>query len=191
MGGYYMNNLNFYKDLDLTRIGEEYCVNAHDLPRDILSKCEDLFAFCDESGTDIVRYADVEREGLWEYAKYFCFDGAERAFALEDLLKDANHYLVMAHNCRWNGASGFMLTDSLEEVLDRDYEVSIYPVAVSKGGKCLVCRESSHDVPMGSRTSIIALTEREYERLCPWTATWDDVVKFAETHEAKAVRKEA
>lgn len=33
------------------------------------------------------------------------------------------------------------------------------------GGKVLKLKESSHDVPMGSTTYVIALTEREYRTL--------------------------
>jgi hypothetical protein len=104
---------------------------------------------------------------------------------MADMIKDAPHYLVMAHNCRWNGASGYKIVDSVEDTLKRDYEVSIYPVRATKGGKCLVCSESSHDVPTGAVTSIIALTEREYAFLNHWNTGWDEVAGFAARCEAK------
>lgn len=186
MAGRYENALNFYKDFNLCRIGENYSIDWKTIPAEKLEPIVDEICFYDGNGRDIVRYITVEEADLWEHAEYFDFDGAERAFALEDLLKPSNHYLVMAHSCRWNGASGYKIVDSLDEVLNRDYEVSIYPTAVSKGGKCLVCRESSHDVPMGATTSITALTESEYARLSAWYTDWDTVAKFAETNEAKA-----
>ena len=175
----YMKNLEYYKDFDLTRIGEFYTVVRTDIPREKMTdNVADLFSFCDDSGTDVIRYMDIEKNDLWEYAKYFEFDGAERAFALEDLLKDSKHYLVYLKGCRWNGTSGYKIFDSIEEVLDRGYDVSIYPRAISRGGKTLLCTESSHDVPTGHDAVIIALSDKEYEYLEHWDRSWEDIEDF-------------
>ena len=163
MSSKFRDALNFYKDYDLCRIGEYYEATSGE-------------------ETEIIPYLDLE-DGNWENAEFWDFDEDVRCEALLDLLKPAPHYLVLAHNCRWNGASGYTIVNSVDYVVCRDYGVSIYPVAVSRGGKCLVCREFSHDVPMGARTTIIALTEREYELLSHWDASWEYIQSFAERYE--------
>ena len=84
---------------------------------------------------------------------------------IAEYLKKANKYLVFACGCRWNGASGYKFAHDYFGTVSRSYDVSIYPKAYSKGKKTLVCREYSHDVPMGATTIIVALTDKEYERL--------------------------
>ena len=101
-------------------------------------------------------------------------------------LRPANHYLVFAGGCRWNGASGYTITDSIEKTVERDYEVAITPVVGTPSGKTLVCRESSHDVPTGSETVIIALTDEEYEAL--EDAYFEKVSEFAEEYRSRAIR---
>lgn len=151
----YQEAMDYYKGVDLCRIGELYTTGEH-----------------------CCKYIDVEKEDLWDQVEYVAFDSEARICALEKLIKPAPHYLVMAHNVRWTGASGYKITERIGETINRGYEASIYPVAVSKGGKCLICRESSHDNPMGAQTSIIALTEREYERLK--NADWEKAAAFEE-----------
>lgn len=98
-------------------------------------------------------------------------------------IKTANSYLVFSVGCRWNGGSGYKIADSLEDAFSRDYDSSIYLNNVSKGGKTLVCSESSHDVPMGSTTYIIALTDKEREKLD--YARFETVENFVERCAAK------
>lgn len=80
-------------------------------------------------------------------------------------LKDSPYYLVFASNCTWNHASAYKFVDNILETIERSYNVSIYPYGATERGKVLVCKEYSHDVPMGSFTYIIALTDRQYETL--------------------------
>lgn len=100
-----------------------------------------------------------------------------------ELIKPADHYLVFAHGCRWDGASGYYLAESIKDAIRRSYDAAIYPQEISKGGKTLVCREYSHDVPMGSKTVIIALTDREYANL--ENSSYEQVEAFANRHSAK------
>lgn len=187
----YMKNLEFYKNFDLTRIGEFYAIRSSDVsPDKMTDSVAELFSFCDESGADLIRYTDVEENDLWDCAEYWGFDGGERAFALEDLLKNAGHYLVFLRGCRWTGASGYKIFDSIEEVLDRGYEVSVYPKAISKGGKTLICTESSHDVPRGHDAVIIALSDKEYEYLEHWDRSWEDIETFVAKC-SKSVKEDA
>ena len=125
--------------------------------------------------------AQLREIDLLEYDEYELED------VMQSVIKPAKHYLVMAHNCRWNGASGYKVANSLPDTVRRSYEASIYPQSASCGGKTLICTEYSHDVPMGARTSIIALTEREYEFINHWDTSFEDVERFATACEAKAV----
>ena len=84
---------------------------------------------------------------------------------MTEYLKRANRYLVFAIGVRWNGASGYKFADDYSGAIFRSYDNSMYPVKCSKGKKTLVCKEYSHDVPMGSTTIIVALTDKEYDKL--------------------------
>lgn len=159
-----MYSIEAYKYLDLCQLGDLY-----------------------EKDGEILSYVVVESDDLYLDCRFVGRDRNALLYALEDLIKEAPHYLVFASNCRWDGASGYKIVDFMEEIVARDYEVSIYPIGVSKGGKTLMCREYSeysHDVPMGARTTIIALTEKEYGRLID--ASWEQVAKFVGKHEGTA-----
>lgn len=96
---------------------------------------------------------------------------------INGFLKKANNYLVYASGCRWDGASGFKFAKSVVEALARDYDVTFYVVDISPKGKILTLSESSHDVPMGSITHVIALTDREYYDLAEYE-DFDKVKRF-------------
>lgn len=113
------------------------------------------------------------------------WDEDDARFMLSQYIKGADHYLVFANGCRWDGASGYKFADDIVDTIYRDYDVTIYPKTATKGGKTLVCTEHSHDVPMGARTTIIALTDNEYERLV--NSEWDVVRRFAKKQEDKAL----
>ena len=93
------------------------------------------------------------------------YDEGEAKYMMNKLVKDSPYFLVVAENCRWDGASGYKFAFNKLDAIHRDYDTMIYPVEASRGGKFLKCREYSHDVPMGSTTYIVALTEQEYRRL--------------------------
>ena len=87
---------------------------------------------------------------------------------LDSFLKSAPAYVVMAYGCRWDGADGYTIVKTRDECFSRDYDAIIVPKEVSKGKKILVCKESSHDVPMGSLTAIIALNKSEMDFIGPY-----------------------
>lgn len=182
----YKDAVKRYSEVNLKDIGCYYPVVWEGMPEDVRDRLSEMGIYEDEGS--YVSAADIYREGLWEYVDpYGCeYDRYELGMVMRELVKEAPHYLIMAHGCRWNGASGYKITDSIEDALHRSYEVTISPLRVSAGGKCLVCREASHDVPMGSETSIIALSEREYEFLDHWNTAWEAVANFAEKCELKA-----
>ena len=86
----------------------------------------------------------------------------------DSILKKAPYYLVVANACRWNGSSGYLLETRREWCFSRSYDATIIPLECSQGKKNLLCRESSHDVPMGSDTHIVALTSEEYTKARRW-----------------------
>lgn len=158
---------------DLTKTGALYSVDWDLVPEE---KRNRIFDAEDLEGC-LVDIFFVEENDLWGESKYVETDEFERDMVLEELIKDAGHYLVMAYGCRWDGGSGYKFAGTRSEALSRSYEACITPVKASAGGKTLICRESSHDVPMGAQTSIIALTEKEYEKLKD--ADWETVLEFA------------
>lgn len=124
-------------------------------------------------------YADENGEVMYDEWDEYLADSI-----MSEYIKDADKYLVFARGCRWNGASGYKFADTTNDILSRSYDFSLVPIARSKGKKVLVCRESSHDVPMGSTTIIVALTEREFSEL--QISSFERVEEFAEIMERKA-----
>lgn len=86
-------------------------------------------------------------------------DAAE--MMLTNLIGKHPYYLVFAKGCRYNGASGYKFCNNIIDTFMRDYESNI--IIVDNTKNAIKCRESSHDVPMGSDTYIIGLTRSEYE----------------------------
>lgn len=164
------------KNVNILDVGILYKVRWDELEEQMLN------ALADYEGCLVDSFV-IEENNLWDYSSYFATDELERETVLNELIKDSPHYLVMAHNCRWNGASGFIFVDDKKQAFYRDHEASIFPVDASTGGKTLICSEFSHDVPMGARTSVIALTDREYLNLKD--ADWDTVNAFVERQEAR------
>ena len=182
----YRENLKEYLGINLLDIGWTSPVD-----QEKVDSCtdEEMLARLDEYAPDgFISLADAEKHSLDDFIEADAlpfFNKYAVEDALEELVKEAKHYLVMAHNCRWNGASGYTIVDSVWGTLSRDCEVTIVPHSVSKGGKTLCCTEYSHDVPMGGKTSIIALTDREYEFLNHWDTSFEAVERFAAECESR------
>lgn len=92
------------------------------------------------------------------------FDKISLEDILESYIGKHPYYLVFASGCRWNGASGYKITSNIIDTVLRDYEISLYYISHIED-RALICKESSHDVPMGSETFIIGISEDEYEKL--------------------------
>lgn len=110
------------------------------------SDIKQLFISDDAINWDSAQFIEDELEGI-----------------LTDKIGKHPHYLVIACGCRWNGASGWMFTDSIVKTCERSYEISLD--LQEEGVNAIKCRESSHDVPTGSRTFIIGLSDVEYKIL--------------------------
>ena len=189
MMGKYASNARCYSDFNLANVGISVTVDIDKVPDDIkdaLIQNGDYDEFI--SG----RYPwfgswTVEDYGIPDEAVYWddsIYDEEDAEFYLRMLIKEAPKYLVFASGCRWNGASGYKVCDDLADIVRRDYEVTIHSVAASKGGKVLKCLESSHDVPTGAVTYIVALTNNESEAI----ENMDfDMVRAFVTKKAKAL----
>lgn len=93
------------------------------------------------------------------------FDDIQFRDFVEDLIKKAEHYLVVFHKITWNNKSGYKIVDNLIDCFYRDYDCSQYVIGGSRGQKVLSIKESHHDKPMGAEVVIIALTNKEYEKI--------------------------
>ena len=86
---------------------------------------------------------------------------------LEDILESRigkhPHYLVFAKGVRWNGSSGYSIVEDIKKTCYKDYDVTLN-IIKEISGKAIICRESSHDVPMGSTTIIIGINEEQFEK---------------------------
>ena len=87
------------------------------------------------------------------------------------------HYLVFAQGCRWNGASGYTIVPRILDTLHRPYDATFHYKNHIEG-RALICMESSHDVPTGSTTVIVGLTDKEFEKF--EDAEFSEVEAFAE-----------
>lgn len=81
------------------------------------------------------------------------------------VIRNAPAYLTVARAVRWDGSDGYKLDWSKENAFSRFYDATITPVEASSGGKVLHAIESSHDVPTGANTYVIALTKQELPRI--------------------------
>lgn len=160
-------DLKSLKGVDIQRVGGY--VNIADEGFTEKGKIE--LGMNDESGLSCISYNDIQNEYIADYSAIdynsYYFDELEWQEFVNNLMnyKQYNHFLVVAFNSRWDGASGYKIYDNYKECFTRDYECSQYVVNGSLKGKVLIIEEYSHDVPMGHLTAIIGLTNAEYEKL--------------------------
>lgn len=171
-----------WADTNLTEAFTLYPVN--------IDKVKDEKFLKEYSDADCTVLLDEEAISSYDQSVYEATDWSDaeidedlRDEVLSSLIRSGYGYLIFAKGCRWDGASGYRLVKNVDEAFSRNYEASISPVSVSAGGKTLVCRESSHDVPTGSETIVVALTEKEYDRLD--YADFEEVARFAKNHAEK------
>ena len=164
-----------------------YDVNLNKVDDEIKKKIEEDFGAIDTELPDSEKIEpdwlnmtahDIDRYGIdssavdWDSGEFI---EEELEWLLESYLNSHPHYLVFASGCRWNGASGYTFCENITDTVKRNYEISL--VLEEQGESSIKCIESSHDVPTGSTTIIVGLTEEEYERL--EDAEFSEVEKFA------------
>lgn len=126
----------------------------------------DLFTYRYNTAEECyIPICDIDCSDIDQYDNDYYIDHIEEYMLINSVLKKANHYMVYAENITWNHASGFKICDYPEECFRRSYDFNIYLNDVTSGGKVLHAVECSHDCPMGSPVYIIALTDKEYNKL--------------------------
>lgn len=164
-----------------------YAVDMNKVDEETKKKMEEDYGALDTELSDSERIEpdwmdmtahDIDRYGIdsdavnWESGEFM---EDELEWLLESYLNSHPHYLVFAAGCRWNGASGYKFCEDIKETVYRSYDVTL--TLEEQGESCIKCRESSHDVPMGSTTIIVGISEEEYEQL--EDADFDEIEKFA------------
>lgn len=173
------------KNINLPDIGWKYPVAAEKLTDEAVKYLSDAECIlCRDGdireGVYLSEY-DIQRFGIphddvdWINLEW---DDWDWDLVAGKIIKNAEHYLVYVFGIRWNGADGYRFNDDFRACFARDYDAMIYPKNVSRNGKTLLCVRYSHDVPTGSQTCIIALTDREYNRLNK--ADFNTVKQFVE-----------
>lgn len=157
-----------------------YTVDLEKIDDETKKRMEEDFGSLDEENSpylsitmhDIDRY-DIDSNAVnWDTGKFM---EDELEWLLESYLNSHPHYLVFASGCRWNGVSGYTFCEDIKDTVYRNYDITL--TLEEQGESCIRCRESSHDVPMGSTTIIVGLTEDEYERL--EDAEFEEIENFA------------
>lgn len=108
---------------------------------------------------DIQDYGNIYSES----GEFIDFDEDIYNDLINNLIKDSEHYLVMAFSSNWLRQNGYKISSSKKDCFYRNYDCTQTVVGGSIGGKVLELTESHHDCPCGHKTVIIALTEKEYE----------------------------
>lgn len=90
------------------------------------------------------------------------FDDEEFDYIMKNMIKLSSYgYLVINSCCDWLHRTGYPTADTIKEAFERCYDVTQEIIAATSGGKMLKIRESSHDVPIGASTYVIALNKKE------------------------------
>ena len=159
-----------YCDIDLLKINDSI--------RQELEKNYDIDADCTVlrlCESDILKY-NIPEEAI-DFDS-FEFDEYELESILIDNIGKFPYYLVFANGCTWNGDSGYTFCNDIIKTVYRPYDISLSIIENIKNG--ILCMESSHDVPTGSKTYIIGLSEEEYEKL--EDSDFNDIKDFVESH---------
>jgi len=153
-----------------------------ELPEDLKQKVIEAYEL--EEDEPVVRITEEEVDYL--EIPYECLDDdswdfntKKLSYVLHDYLGKHPWYLVVAKHCTWNGMSGykFFRDTHIVNTVTRDYDITL--LLEQRGKDAILCTESSHDVPQGSSTYIIGISEEEYERLSE--ADYSEIEKFAES----------
>lgn len=91
------------------------------------------------------------------------FDEYELESLLIDYIGKHPAYLVFASGCKWNGVSGYKICDDIKNTVIRNYDISLILINQFKNG--IECMEYSHDVPTGSPTYILGISNEDREKI--------------------------
>ncbi len=178
-------DLEKLKEIDIQQVGSFYSFNCNDIKEEYRDKYDITQEMLDNDEEILIDSYDTEAvkdDACWEYGD---FDDYEFTNFISQLIKKGNYYLIFLSHSRWNGASGYKIVNDIDKAFYRDYDCSQYVTGGSIGGKVLQLSEYHHDCPMGHTSYIVALTDKEYERLD--NSDFKTIQEFAESMENKVV----
>lgn len=157
---------DYLKGMNIQEVGVYYNVPIKDIYEDKRSEFDyedlDESILLDKYSIDSGYYVENFDNIEYEYT-----DEVEIEDTISQLMnyEKYNHYLVVLFNSTWNNASGYKIFDKYDECFYRSYDNTMKVIGSSKSGKYLELREYHHDKPMGHKTIIVGLTEKEYKKL--------------------------
>lgn len=155
-------DLEYLKNIDIQKVGVYYTTHISNIKAE---RRKDYKYYVIEDGIVPICETELLNDTIdLNYCDFNYNDEDEFYDFINNLLKKYNHYLIIAFNSKYNGSSGYKIVDNIVDVFYREYECSQYIKNISKGGKFLLLREYSHDVPMGHYTLVMGLTDIEYEK---------------------------
>ena len=176
---------NYIKDANIPQIGVNVWTKCSNIKDEYFADYEIKNGVL-ENGDDFVNVwlEEVDTVCIDPCAIEYCMGSDFDEWIFDDfvrhIIKPFDYYLVCSYKCTWDGASGYKIAESINDALYRNYDCSQYYCGGSQGGKSIVIKEYHHDVPMGHRTVIIGLTEKEHEKLSHWDINFETVFKFAD-----------
>jgi len=174
----YKKNAEMYRG-NLREAGAYYYLDTENVQPEIVQKMLDDGVIVEDERPairgDVVDLYGLDPDAVDSYPYY---DEEEEQEIYGSLMAPASAYLAYLYHARWDGLDGYLIKPTFAQALQRSYESCIRPRTASEDGKVLICTESSHDVPGGSRLVIIGLTQEEEDELR--VAEFDEVKDFVE-----------
>lgn len=162
---YKKNVENSYKGRTISELCNSYILDNSTLTEDDRKKIIEAgyVAFSDDAFVEVPEWLfDTLHQGA-EYTETY-FNDEEFDYIMKDIIKLSSYgYLVINSCCDWLHRTGYQTADTIKEAFERSYDVTQEIIAATVGGKMLKIRESSHDVPTGASTYVIALNKKERE----------------------------
>ena len=162
-----MKDLRGLKDTDIQTIGNVYETWARNIKPEVrLCYFIDTDELEDEESIDqtIITH---RLDDMIDTDECNCCDFDEEEFldTIKSILKEENHYLVVALQHNWNNQDGIKFVDNIKQVFTRNYECEQYFTGMSRGHKVVTFTEYHHDKPTGSQCIAISLNDTEYNKL--------------------------
>ena len=139
-----------------------------------------VFQRGEEYEGDDLKICEIDFTEYYNCLHYLCYDVADELNMLFQGDYNKHPYALVAYGNNWTGATGVKECENLNEVFFRLYDASFSDIKVSRNGKYIFYRESSHDCPMGALCVAIRLSVSEHERIKKLgSQSYDYMVKMA------------
>ena len=170
----------FIKDKDLNKFGVFYTTPKSNIKEEYKKWYAD--DDCDYVSIEEHEISDVciditSNDVVYDYTDEVIYEDVINSLMNHERYE---HFLVVGYGCNWLRQTGYKIVDSYYQAFYRNDDVGQYYKNTSKGGKSVLLREFSHDVPTGYQVIIIGLTDSEYQKLD--NSCYDDVIAFSNKH---------